>query len=88
MEVRPVGKKVLLKQLEPKETFAGTSIYIPDAQREEECKGYVIAVGKDVEEIKSGDLIQYADYANPVEMQHNGEKHLLVSSGEVLAVLV
>ena len=43
---------------------------------------------KDVEEIKSGDLIQYADYANPVEMQHNGEKHLLVSSGEVLAVLV
>ena len=88
MEVRPVGKRILIKQQEAAQTFGGGAIYIPEAQRQEECKGTVIAVGKDEEEIKKGDFIQYADYIKPIEMEHDGETHLIIAQGDVLAVLV
>ena len=88
MEIRPVGKRILIKQEEPPQTYGGGTIYIPDSQRQEECKGTVIAIGKDVEEVKKGDYIQYADYIKPIEMQHDGETHLIIASGDVLAVLI
>ena len=47
MEIRPVGKRILIKQEDaPPETYGGGTIYIPDSQRQEECKGTVIAVGQ------------------------------------------
>jgi co-chaperonin GroES (HSP10) len=88
MEIRPVGKKVLIKQEEAPQKYGGGTIWIPDSQRQEECKGIVIAVGKDVEEIKKGDYIQYADYITPTKMTHNDEEHLLIGQGDVLAILV
>ncbi len=88
MEIRPVGKKILIKQEAAPQTYGGGSIWIPDSQREEECKGTVVAVGKDVEEIKKGDYVQYADYISPTKMSHNDEEHLLIGQGDVLAILV
>jgi len=88
MEIRPVGKKVLIKPEAAPQKYGGGTIWIPDSQREEECKGTVIAVGKDVEEIKKGDYIQYADYITPTKMSHNDEEHLLIGQGDVLAILV
>ena len=88
MEIRPVGKKVLIKQEEAPQKYGGGTIWIPDSQRQEECKGIVIAVGKDVEEIKKGDYIQYADSITPTKMTHNDEEHLLIGQGDVLAILV
>lgn len=88
MEIVPIGKRVLIKQEDPQETYGDTGIYIPDAQRVEECKGVVIAVGDEVKCVKAGDVIQYADYTTPIEMQHNGEEHLLIAQGDILARLV
>ena len=86
--VIPVGNRVLIKKKEADQYFNGTSILIPENQRQDELKGYVVAVGKDVEEVKVGDLIQYADYALPTKMKHEGEDHLLIAAGDVFAVLV
>tara|TARA_B100001769_G_C21963123_1_gene518206 strand:- start:502 stop:780 length:279 start_codon:yes stop_codon:yes gene_type:complete len=87
-KVIPVGKRVLIKKKDADAYFAGTSIMIPESQREDELKGYVIAVGKEVDEVEVGDLVQYADYALPTKMKHEGENHLLIAAGDIFAVLV
>ena len=88
MKIIPIGKRVLIKQEDPQETYGSTGIYIPDAQRVEECKGTVIAVGDEVECVKAGDVIQYADYITPLEIQHNGEEHLIIAQGDILVKLI
>jgi co-chaperonin GroES (HSP10) len=87
-KVIPVGKRVLIKKKDADAYFQGTSIMIPESQRQEELKGYVIAIGKEVDEVKVGDCIQYADYALPTKMKHQGEDHLLIAAGDIFAVLV
>jgi len=87
-QVVPVGKRVLIKQSEAAQTYGVSGILIPDSQQIKECKGEVVAVGKEVKEIKEGDSIQYADYITPVEMQHNNENHLLISVGDILAIII
>ena len=51
-KVIPVGKRVLIKKKDADAYFQGTSIMIPESQRQDELKGYVIAVGKEVDEVK------------------------------------
>lgn len=85
--IKPIGKKVLIKEKKVEKVVPGTSIIIPDMALEKQYQGYVVAVGKEVEEIKEGDLIQYADYCVPTEMKHNGEKHLLINVGDIFAVI-
>ena len=38
--------------------------------------------------LSKDDLIQYAKFADPVEMEHEGEKHLLIRKGDILAVII
>lgn len=87
-QVIPTGNRILIKQLAEKETYGDTGIYIPDAQKTKENKGYIIAIGDEVEGVGIGDLIQYAQFADPVEMNHEGEKHLLIRKGDILAVII
>lgn len=86
-KIRPVGKKVLVLEKKPSQYFPGTTIIRPESSKEKTFQAYVIAVGKEVEEINVGDLIQYADYCVPTDMMHDGEKHLLINSGDVFAVI-
>jgi len=86
-KITPVGKKVLIKPKEANRTVPGTNIIIPDTALEKIYQGYVIAVGAEVQEIKEGDLIQYADYCVPTEMKHDGDKHLLINVGDIFAVI-
>tara|TARA_R100001530_G_scaffold136374_2_gene116830 strand:+ start:5174 stop:5452 length:279 start_codon:yes stop_codon:yes gene_type:complete len=87
-KVIPIGNKVLVKQIQAKETYGDTNIYIPDAAQTKELKAYVVSVGDDVEGIEEGDLIQYGEYAQPVNMSHEGEQHLLINKQDILAIIV
>ena len=87
-KIVPLGKKVLIKQQVPQKYFKGTSIINPHATNENNCFGHVVAIGKEVEHITVGDLIKYADYVKPIEMEHEGEKHLLLSLADVLAIVI
>lgn len=87
-KVIPVGNRVLVKKKDAEAYFPGTTILIPENQRQDELKGHVVAVGKEVKEVNVGDLVQYADYALPTKMKHDGEDHLLISAGDIFAVLV
>jgi len=84
--VIPVGKKLLIKQ-KLAETKTASGIIIPEIAQKKEYKGTVVGVGAEVKEIKVGDIVQYADYAMPTPMEHDGEDHLLVQSGDVFAII-
>lgn len=86
-KIIPVGKKILIKPKEAERLIPGTNIIIPDSALEKVYQGYVIAIGAEVQEIKIGDLIQYADYCVPTEMRHDNSRHLLINVGDVFAII-
>jgi len=87
-KIVPLGKKVLIKQQVPQKYFKGTSIINPHAANENNCFGHVVAIGKEVQDVTIGDLVKYADYVKPIEMEHEGEKHLLLSIADILALII
>jgi len=86
-KVIPIGKKVLVKPKEVTRLVPGTNIIIPDSAIQKEYKAYVIGVGTEVTEISKGDLIQYAEYCVPTEMEHEGVMHLLINVGDIHAII-
>lgn len=86
-KIIPIGKKVLVKEQKPPKYFKGTSILIPETSQEKQYKAYIVAVGKEVDEVTIGDLIQYSTYANPTEMFHDDEKHYLINVQDIFAII-
>ena len=70
MGFKPLGDRVFVKFLEEMEKTAG-GIYIPEAAKEKPQRGKVEATGKDVKEIKAGDI-----ETNPNVQILNPEIHL------------
>ncbi len=88
MKIIPIGKKVLIKEQEAPKYFKGSTILIPETAQEKQYKAYIVAVGKEVDEVVVGDLIQYSTYANPTEMFHNDEKHYLINVQDIFAIII
>ena len=87
MKVRPLGSKVLIYKEEEDVYVPGTKILLPKTMIEKQFVGTVVAIGEDVTTVKVGETVQYADYAVPVEMKHEGKKHLLINLGDIIAIL-
>ncbi len=85
MAIKPLGERVLLKQLEGEEKTAG-GLYIPDNAKEKPQQAEVIAIGEEVKEIAAGDKVLYGKYAG-TEISHEGETFLIMKSEDVLAVI-
>ena len=86
-KIIPVGKKILIKQKEAEKFYKNTVIVIPDAARKKEYKGIVVGVGRSVEDIKFGDVVQYTAHCLPTTMLNNDEDHLLINEGYVFAII-
>tara|TARA_R110000796_G_scaffold246687_3_gene371605 strand:+ start:1499 stop:1777 length:279 start_codon:yes stop_codon:yes gene_type:complete len=86
-KIIPVGKKILIKQKEAEKFYKNTVIVIPDIARKKEYKGVVVGVGRSVEDIKIGDIVQYTEHCLPTTMLHNDEEHLLINEGDVFAII-
>ena len=85
MNVIPVGRKVLIKDRQPEEFFPGTTIVRNSVEKD--YLADVVAVGQDVTTIEIGQIVKYAEYAEPVSMKHNGENHLLINVDSILAIV-
>ncbi|KPL06957.1 molecular chaperone GroES [bacterium SM23_57] len=95
MNIRPVDERVLVKPLEEEEKVVG-GIIIPDTAKERPQIGEVVAMGDDVpkkdggkklsEIVKVGDKIVYAKYGG-TELKWQNENYLIVSRGDILAVV-
>lgn len=89
MNIKPLADRVLIKAAPAEEKTVG-GIIIPDTAKEKPLQGEVLAVGngtKDEEMVlKAGDTVLYGKYAG-TEIEHEGEKYLIMRQSDVLAVL-
>lgn len=84
-KLKPLGFKIVVERTQPVEKTAG-GIVIPDTAKEKPEQGKVVAVGKDVEEVKIGDVIVFGKFA-ATEIKVDGKEYLIVRQKEVLAVI-
>ena len=94
MKVKPLGDRILIKQLEAKEKTKG-GIVIPDTAKEKPQEGEVVAVGegKKTEDgkviapsVKVGDKILYGKYSG-TEITVDEEDYLIVREEDILAIV-
>ncbi len=89
MNIRPLADRILVKPVAAEEkTIAG--IIIPDSAKEKPAKGEVLAVGAGTKDedmiLKPGDIVLYGKYAG-TEIEHEGEKYLIMRQSDVLATI-
>lgn len=86
-DIVPLADYVVAVQKEP-ESKTASGLYLPDATREKEKSkvAIVIAVGKDVEEVKEGDQVLYSSY-NTTEVKLEGQKFILVKEEDCKAIV-
>lgn len=86
MGFKPLANRVLIERQEEKNTTA-SGIIIPDNAKEKPLQGKAVAVGPDVEGIKEGDAVVFAKYSG-TEITIDGKEYLILSSDDILGVLV
>ncbi|HBM80525.1 MAG: co-chaperone GroES [Clostridiales bacterium] len=93
MHVKPLGSRVLLKEIETEETTK-SGIVLPSSAKEKPFMAEVIEVGpgevKDGKEIrmevKKGDKVLYSKYSG-TEVKLDEEKYLIVKQEDILAIV-
>lgn len=85
MKLTPLADRIVLKQIEAEEKTA-SGIILPDSAKEKPSEGKVVAVGKDVKEVKAGDTVLYSKYG-PTEVKVDGEDLLVVKEEDILAIV-
>ena len=89
MKLRPLGDKIVLKQLEAEETTKSGIILTPKAQ-EKPQQAEVIAVGPGTDdvkmEVKKGDKVIYSKYSG-TEVKDDDETLIICSQKDILAII-
>ena len=86
MKIQPLADRIVAKAIEqPTKTAAG--ILLPDSAKTATQTAEVIAVGKDVKEIKVGDQIIHSAGYDVKEVKIDSIDYLLIKEEDVLAVV-
>src|SRR3989338_2249111 len=95
MKIKPLGDRIVIKQLEAQEKTKG-GILLPDTAKEKPQEGKVVAVGKGKVlesgqvrplEVKVDDRILYGKYSGTEISTKDGEEYLIIKEEDVLAVV-
>lgn len=71
---------------EEAETKTASGLYLPDKAAEKPKTAKVVAVGKDVKQLKAGDRILYKSYST-TDVKVETEEYILVKEEDVLATV-
>lgn len=85
MIIKPLGKRVLIKQVEQEEVTKSGIVLPGTASKEKPITGEVLAVGKDVEDVKAGDKIIFEKYTG-TEVKDGDDSFLILDIENVLAI--
>lgn len=89
MNIKPLADRVLIKPVVAEEKTIG-GIIIPDSAKEKPAKGEVVSVGTGTKDeqmaLSEGDIVLYGKYSG-TEIEHEGEKYLIMRQSDVLAVI-
>jgi len=84
--LKPLGDRLLVEYSAAEEKTAG-GIYIPDSAKEKPQEGVVLAVGKDVEEVKAGDRVIFGKYS-PDKVTMDGVEYAVIKEDDVMGIVV
>ena len=89
MKIQPLADRVLIEPAAAETKTVG-GIIIPDTAKEKPLQGTVVAVGRGTKDeemvLKAGDVVLYGKYAG-TELEHEGNKYLIMRQSDVVAVL-
>jgi len=95
MNIKPLGDRVLIKQIDSEEVTKG-GIVLPDTAKEKPQEGEVLAVGpgkildngqRAPMEVNVGDRVLFAKYAGS-EIKQGGEEYMILNSErDILAII-
>ncbi len=91
--LKPLGDRVVLKQLEAEETTKG-GIILTSQSKEKPQEAEVIAVGPGAKvdgkvvpvEVKVGDKVVYSKYAG-LEVKYDDTEYIIVKESDILAIV-
>jgi len=88
MTIKPLGKRILAKKLEPEERKTAGGIVLPDTVKNEKVvRAEVLAIGTDEKfEVKVGDEVIVGSFAG-TELEQGEDKLILVKETDVLAIV-
>lgn len=85
MNFQPLGKRVLVKRVEDTKTTA-SGIIIPDNAKEKPLMAEVVAVSKEVSEVKNGDKILFGKYGG-TEVKLGNDEFLVLNTEDILGIV-
>jgi chaperonin GroES len=85
MALQPLADRIVAKPVEA-EAKTASGILLPDQSKEKTQVAKVLAVGKDVKEVKVGDSIVHTEYG-PSRFKQASEELLILKEEDVLAVV-
>ncbi|NLK97702.1 co-chaperone GroES [Defluviitalea saccharophila] len=93
MKLRPLGDRVVIKQLEAEEKTK-SGIVLPNQAKEKPQEAEVVAVGpggvvdgKEIKmEVKVGDRVIYSKYAG-TEVKVDNEEYIVLRQSDILAIV-
>lgn len=85
MNFQPLGKRVLAKRVEDTKTTA-SGIIIPDNAQEKPLMGEVVAISKEISELKNGDKILFAKYGG-TEVKLGNDEFLVLNIDDILGIV-
>ena len=86
MKIKPLGKRILIKQTEQEEVTKSGMVLPGTASKEKPIIGEVLAVGKKIEEVSVGDKVIFEKYAG-TEVKDGEETYLILEKDNVLAIV-
>jgi len=84
-QIQPLADYVVA-QAEEAQTKTAAGLYLPEKSAEKPKTAKVIAVGKEVKQVKVGDRILYKSYS-PTEVKVGADAYILVKEEDVLATV-
>src|SRR4030088_1300110 len=84
-KIQPLADYVVAVSEEP-ETKTASGLYLPENAAEKPKVAKVVAVGKDVKQLKADDRIIYKSYST-TDVKVGGDEYILVKEEDVLATV-
>ena len=86
MIIKPLGKRILIKQTKQEEVTKSGIVLPGTASKEKPIIGEVLAVGRKIEEVKVGDKVIFEKYSG-TEVKDGEETYLILEKDNVLAIV-
>lgn len=85
VNIQPLADYLVAQEEEP-ETRTASGLYLPEKAAEKPKVAKVLAVGKDVKQVKVGDRIIYKSYST-TDVKMGSDEYILVKEEDVLATV-